>query len=99
MNTKAIKTTVLNPPTSVMDLVPDLDAELAGRIEFLLMETKVNEELLAEERARLRQKLPYNQVPDLMAQVSLRCSILARHYQELDRAFDRMLELAPDVEE
>jgi hypothetical protein len=69
------------------------------QLEFLLMETQVNEEFLAEERARLSNKLPYDQVLDMLAQVSLRCSILVRHYHELDRACDRLLELAPDVED
>jgi hypothetical protein len=99
MGKKNHKTTVLNPPTSVLELAKEVDAETANYIDFLFMEINANQAILAEERARLKKKLPYDEVLSLISQIGLRCSMLAHYCQKLDEAFDKIMELAPDVEE
>jgi hypothetical protein len=99
MEKKVSKTAVLNPPTSVVALINELDSTAAQYLEFLLMEIHAGQALQAEEHARLKKNLPYDEVLMLISQVRIRSQILARYNQELDRLLDRILDLAPDVEE
>ncbi len=99
MGKKAMRTTVANPPISVMELAKDLDPDTAGYIEFLLMETKVTQALLADHCSKLGKTLPYDDVLRLIAQIGIQSSMLAHYYQELDQALDKILTRAPDVEE
>jgi hypothetical protein len=82
-----------------MELAQELDPETARYIEYLLMEIKVNHAILLDDFAKLKKKLPYDEVLTLLARISVQSSLEARHHQELDRALDRILVLAPDVEE
>jgi hypothetical protein len=99
MGKRSLRTMVVNPPTSVLELANSLDAEMARYIDFLLMEINANQMMWAEERSKLEKKLPYAEVLKLIAQIGIRSQMLAHYHEELDRALDKIMVLAPDIEE